>query len=151
MRLTNYSDYALRILTYLGLKREELSTITEIAGCYQISRNHVVKIVHQLGQLGYVDTLRGKNGGIRLARAPEKINIGDVIRHTEASMDIVECFSNQNACIIGCSCVLRTAISEALSAFMAVLDDYTLADLIAPRRQLSKQLHVMQLSDILSD
>lgn len=151
MRLTNYSDYALRILTYLGLKREELSTITEIANCYGISRNHIVKIVHHLGQLGYVDTLRGKNGGIRLARAPEKINIGEVIRHTETSMDIVECFSNQNSCIIGCSCVLRTAISEALSAFMAVLDDYTLADLMAPRRQLSKKLHVMQISDSLSD
>lgn len=151
MRLTNYSDYALRILTYLGLKREELSTITEIADCYGISRNHIVKIVHHLGQLGYVDTLRGKHGGIRLARAPEKINIGEVIRHTETSMDIVECFSNQNSCIIGCSCVLRTAISEALSAFMAVLDDYTLADLMAPRRQLSKKLHVTQLSDSLSD
>jgi len=151
MRLTNYSDYALRILTYLGLKREELSTITEIANCYGISRNHIVKIVHHLGQLGYVDTLRGKNGGIRLARAPEKINIGEVIRHTETSMDIVECFSNQNSCIIGCSCVLRTAISEALSAFMAVLDDYTLADLMVPRRQLSKKLHVMQISDSLSD
>ncbi|WP_347887724.1 Rrf2 family transcriptional regulator [Nitrosomonas europaea] len=151
MRLTNYSDYALRILTYLGLKREELSTITEIADCYGISRNHIVKIVHHLGQLGYVDTLRGKNGGIRLARAPEKINIGEVIRHTETSMDIVECFSNQNSCIIGCSCVLRTAISEALAAFMAVLDDYTLADLMAPRRQLSKKLHVMQISDSLSD
>ena len=151
MRLTNYSDYALRVLTYLGLKREELSTITEIADCYGISRNHVVKIVHHLGQLGYVDTLRGKNGGIRLARSPEKINIGQVIRHTEASMDIVECFSNQNSCIIGCSCVLRTAISEALSAFMAVLDDYTLADLMAPRRQLSKKLHVIQISDSLSD
>ncbi|SES79693.1 transcriptional regulator, BadM/Rrf2 family [Nitrosomonas europaea] len=151
MRLTNYSDYALRILIYLGLKREELSTITEIADCYGISRNHVVKIVHHLGQLGYVDTLRGKNGGIRLAHAPEKINIGEVIRHTETSMDIVECFSNQNSCIIGCSCVLRTAISEALSAFMAVLDDYTLADLIAPRRQLSRKLHVMQISDSLSD
>ncbi|WP_350282618.1 Rrf2 family transcriptional regulator [Nitrosomonas sp.] len=151
MRLTNYSDYALRILTYLGLKREELSTITEIADCYGISRNHIVKIVHHLGQLGYVDTLRGKNGGIRLARAPEKINIGEVIRHTETSMDIVECFSNQNSCIIGCSCVLRTAISEALSAFMAVLDDYTLADLMVPRRQLSKKLHVMQISDSLSD
>ncbi len=151
MKLTNYSDYALRILIYLGLKREKLSTITEISDCYRISRNHVVKIVHRLGQLGYVDTLRGKNGGIRLAHAPEKINIGEVIRHTETSMDIVECFSNQNSCIIGCSCVLRTAISEALSAFMAVLDDYTLADLMAPRRQLSRKLHVMQISDSLSD
>lgn len=143
MRLTNYSDYALRVLTYLGLKGEDLSTITEIADCYGISRNHIVKIVHQLGQLGYVDTLRGKNGGIRLARAPEKINIGDVIRHTEASMNIVECFSDQSSCVIGCSCVLRTAIGEALSAFMAVLDDYTLADLLGPRRQLWKRLQVV--------
>ncbi len=151
MRLTNYSDYALRILTYLGLKKEELSTITEIANCYGISRNHVVKIVHQLGQLGYIDTMRGKHGGIRLARSPEKINIGEVIRHTEASMDIVECFSSQNTCVICCSCVLKTAISEALSAFMAVLDGYTLADLMVPKRQLSEKLHVLQMSDNLAN
>jgi Rrf2 family nitric oxide-sensitive transcriptional repressor len=140
MRLTNYSDYSLRVLTYLGLKGEELSTITEIADRYGISRNHIVKIVHQLGQLGYVETLRGKNGGIRLARTPDAINVGEVIRHTEASMDIVECFGDQNACVIGCACVLRTAINEALSAFMAVLDGYTLADLLAPRRRLGKRL-----------
>jgi len=145
MKLTNYSDYALRILIYLGLKREKLSTITEISDCYRISRNHVVKIVHHLGQLGYLDTMRGKHGGIRLARAPEMINIGEVIRHTESTMDIVECFSEQNTCVICDSCVLRSIIAEALAAFMTVLDGYTLADLMAPKHQLKKQLKVIEM------
>lgn len=151
MKMTNYSDYALRILIYLGLKRERLSTITEIADCYHISRNHVVKIVHHLGQLGYLDTMRGKHGGIRLARAPETINIGEVIRQTEASMELVECFSDQNACIICDSCVLRSIISDALLAFMTVLDGYTLADLMIPRRQLKKQLQVTEMTNNLAD
>ncbi|MXS84407.1 Rrf2 family transcriptional regulator [Nitrosomonas sp. HPC101] len=151
MKMTNYSDYALRILIYLGLKRERLSTITEIADCYHISRNHVVKIVHHLGQLGYLDTMRGKHGGIRLARAPETINIGEVIRQTEASMELVECFSDQNACIICDSCVLRSIISDALLAFMTVLDGYTLADLMIPRRQLKKQLQVTEMANNLAD
>lgn len=151
MKMTNYSDYALRILIYLGLKRENLSTITEIADCYHISRNHVVKIVHHLGQLGYVDTMRGKHGGIRLARAPETINIGEVIRQTETSMELVECFSDQNACIICNSCVLRSIISEALLAFMTVLDRYTLADLMIPRQQLRKQLRVIEITSNLAD
>lgn len=151
MKLTNYSDYALRILIYLGLKREKLSTITEISDCYRISRNHVVKIVHHLGQLGYLDTMRGKHGGIRLARAPEMINIGEVIRHTESTMDIVECFSEQNTCVICDSCVLRSIIAEALAAFMAVLDGYTLADLMVPKHQLKKQLKVIEMFSNLAD
>lgn len=128
-----------------------MSTITEIADCYHISRNHVVKIVHHLGQLGYLDTMRGKHGGIRLARAPETINIGEVIRQTEASMELVECFSDQNACIICDSCVLRSIISDALLAFMTVLDGYTLADLMIPRRQLKKQLQVTEMTNNLAD
>ena len=151
MELTNYSDYALRILIYLGLKREKLSTITEISDCYRISRNHVVKIVHHLGQLGYLDTMRGKHGGIRLARAPEMINIGEVIRHTESTMDIVECFSEQNTCVICDSCVLRSIIAEALAAFMTVLDGYTLADLMVPKHQLKKQLKVIEMFSNLAD
>lgn len=151
MKLTNYSDYALRILIYLGLKKEKLSTITEISDCYRISRNHVVKIVHHLGQLGYLDTMRGKHGGIRLARAPEMINIGEVIRHTESTMDIVECFSEQNTCVICDSCVLRSIIAEALAAFMTVLDGYTLADLMVPKHQLKKQLKVIEMFSNLAD
>lgn len=140
MQLTDYSDYSLRVLTYLGLKGEKLATISEIAECYDISRNHIVKVVHRLGQLGYIETLRGKNGGLRLARSPEAINVGEVIRHMEASMDIVECFGKNNLCIISPNCVLRTAMNEALSAFLAVLDGYTLADLLAPQRHLWKRL-----------
>jgi len=145
MKLTNYSDYALRILIYLGLKKEKLSTITEISDYYRISRNHVVKIVHHLGQLGYLDTMRGKHGGIRLGRTPEMINIGEVIRHTETSMDLVECFGEQNTCVICDSCVLRSIIAEALAAFMTVLDGYTLADLMVPKHQFKKQLQVMEM------
>jgi Rrf2 family nitric oxide-sensitive transcriptional repressor len=151
MKLTNYSDYALRILIYLSLKKDKLSTISEIAESYCISRNHVVKIVHHLGQLGYLDTMRGKHGGIRLAQAPEMINIGEVIRHTEVSMELVECFSEQNACIICDSCVLRSIIAEALMAFMEVLDKYTLADLIVPGHQLRKQLQVTDVYNHLVD
>lgn len=140
MKLTHYSDYSLRVLIYLGLRDDTLSTITDIAGHYGISRNHVVKVVHRLGQLGYVDTLRGKNGGLRLARAPREINVGDVIRHTEANLNPVECFSDEEACVLTPVCVLRDALSDALAAFLQVLDGYTVEDLLAPRHELHQQL-----------
>ncbi|MBA4721749.1 Rrf2 family transcriptional regulator [Alloalcanivorax xenomutans] len=140
MKLTQYSDYSLRVLIYLGLRGEALSTISAISESYGISRNHIVKVVHQLGQLGYVETLRGKNGGLRLAHSPEDINVGEVVRYTEANMSLVECFGDQNACVLTPNCVLRGALNEALNAFLHVLDGYTLADLIEPRRALHKRL-----------
>ncbi|AJD46634.1 hypothetical protein S7S_01050 [Isoalcanivorax pacificus W11-5] len=140
MKLTQYSDYSLRVLIYLGIQAEELSTISAISESYGISRNHIVKVVHQLGQLGYVETLRGKHGGLRLARKPAEINVGEVIRHTEASMSLVECFGDRNACVLTPHCVLRTAFSEALEAFLDVLDSYTLADLISRKRTLRRDL-----------
>lgn len=140
MKLTNYTDYALRVLMYLGVNEGELATVAEIAECHDISRNHMVKIVHHLGQLGYVETTRGKNGGIRLGRRPEAINIGRVIRETEGNMAIVECFGTANTCLHSPGCELKSALREALKAFLAVLDNYTLADLIRSPKRISRQL-----------
>jgi Rrf2 family transcriptional regulator, nitric oxide-sensitive transcriptional repressor len=131
MRLTRYSDYALRVLLYLAANPERLSTINEIASYHAISRNHLMKVVHQLGSLGYIDTLRGKGGGIRLAHQPSEIIIGDVVRHTEENMEIVECFTPGNSnCIILPSCQLKSALNEALESFLATLDLYTLQDFL---------------------
>lgn len=143
MRLTVYSDYALRLLMYLGLHRESLCTIQEIADAYGISKNHLMKVTHQLGLAGYVETLRGRNGGLRLALAPEEISLGAVIRHTEEDFDLVECFSPEsNRCAISGTCRLKGVLAEALEAYLAVLDDYCLADLVAPQRALSKLLGI---------
>lgn len=140
MKLTQYSDYSLRVLIFLGVRTERLATISEIAESYGISRNHVVKVVHHLGQLGYVETLRGKRGGLRLAGKPEDINIGKLVRDTEASLQIVECFGDDEACVLSPVCVLKNALNEALLAFLAVLDRYTLKDLIKPAREIDEQL-----------
>lgn len=141
MRLTLYTDYSLRVLMYLGLKRDGLATITEISERYGISRNHLMKIVHQLGLLGYIETIRGKGGGLRLAKPPESINLGDVVRRTEEDLALVQCFdSAAPKCRIESACVLRSVLGDALGAFLAVLDQYTLADLIGPRRSLARLL-----------
>lgn len=140
MKLTRYSDYSLRVLMYLGVRGEGLATISEIAEAYGISRNHVMKVVFDLGRIGYIETVRGKRGGIRLRRAPEEINVGELVRRTETNMELVECFGADNQCCLAPVCVLRGALDAALKAFLDVLDGYTLADLIAPREQLSRQL-----------
>jgi len=142
MQLTQYTDYALRVLMYLGLRGERLATITEIAECYGISRNHVMKVVFDLGQLQYVETIRGRNGGVRLRTTPEQINVGSVVRHMEHNLALVECFGASNQCRLTPVCVLRGAVGEALEAFLGVLDRYTLADLLAPRQQIAEQLGV---------
>ena len=131
MHLTRYTDYSLRTLIYLGTRPEKLATISEIAAYHDISRNHLMKVVHQLGANGYIDTLRGKGGGIKLARPPEQIVVGDVVRSMEENMDIVACFQPDfNACVLAPACRLKTAMAEALQSFLATLDLYTLADLI---------------------
>ncbi len=141
MRLTLYTDYSLRVLMYLGLKQEGLATINEISESYGISRNHLMKIVHQLGLLGYIETVRGKRGGMRLARSPEAINLGDVVRRTEEDMTLVQCFDPEvGHCRIESVCILRSVLGEALGTFLAVLDRYTLADLLTPRRRLARLL-----------
>lgn len=141
MRLTTFTDYCLRVLMYAGTKGDELATIDEIAASFDISRNHLMKVVFRLGQLGYLTTVRGKGGGMRLARDPAEINLGRLVRETEEDMALVECFDGPpGACRIEPACVLRKALGEALEAFLAVLDDYTLADLLAPRSALATLL-----------
>jgi Rrf2 family nitric oxide-sensitive transcriptional repressor len=137
MQLTLYTDYSLRVLIYLGLRRDRLSTVSEIAESYGISRNHLVKVVHNLASLGFIQSTRGKGGGLSLARAPEHINIGDVVRHTEQNFNIVECFDGKNrACPITAVCRLKGVLSDAASAFMRVLDGYSLADVLKNEHKL---------------
>jgi Rrf2 family nitric oxide-sensitive transcriptional repressor len=143
MRLTAYTDYALRMLIYLALKDDGLATIEEIAQSYGISKNHLMKVAHQLGLAGYVDTVRGRHGGLRLAKPAKAIELGEVVRRTEPDMAIVMCFEPVNAdCAILPSCVLRKALARARSAFIDVLDEYTLSDLVGPRAPLQALLAI---------
>jgi Rrf2 family nitric oxide-sensitive transcriptional repressor len=129
VKLTRYTDYSLRVLMHLAARPERLSSISEIARSYRISQNHLMKVVHDLRKAGYVAAVRGRSGGIRLARPAEEINIGDVVRHTEEGFDLVDCGS----CIIAPACGLTGVLREALTAFMRTLDGYTLADLVTNR------------------
>jgi Rrf2 family nitric oxide-sensitive transcriptional repressor len=142
MRLTLWSDYALRTLIYLGVKGDGLATIAEIAEGFDISRPHLMKIVNRLGAQGYVDTVRGRRGGIKLARPPARIRVGAVIRDTEEDLAVMGCLSGSEPgfCRIEGCCVLRRALREATLAFLEVLDGYTLADLLAPDRRLADSL-----------
>ena len=141
MRLTTFSDYALRVLIYLGAHDEEVATIGQIAEAYGISANHLMKVVHYLAQSGYIETTRGKGGGMRLGLAPEKINLGELVRGTEDNRKLVECFDRDRSdCRIEAACVLRGVLGKALDAFYSSLDAYTLADLIAPKPRLANML-----------
>lgn len=132
MRLTMYTDYSLRTLLYLSLTdNKKLTTIQEISDAYHISKNHLMKVTHQLGKMGYIETVQGRNGGIRLKVKPEQLNIGEIARQTEDDFHLVECFSNNNQCVITPACQLRHVLHEALVAFIQVLDQYTIADVIA--------------------
>ena len=143
MRLSTFSDYSLRVLMYLGIQPDRLPTISEIATFHDISENHLMKVVHQLGRSGYIETVRGKGGGMRLARAAQDIVLGDVIRQTESDFALVECFAQNSSCRIQSGCRLHTVLDEALSAMFLVLDGYTLADLLekpqAPVRSISRK------------
>jgi Rrf2 family transcriptional regulator, nitric oxide-sensitive transcriptional repressor len=131
MHLTRFTDYGLRTLIYLALRPDALASIAEIAGAYGISENHMVKVVHRLGQSGLIETIRGRNGGIRLARAAAEIGLGAVVRASEPSLALVECQAEQ-ACAIGGLCSLQGIMDEALAAMLAVLDGYSLADVAGP-------------------
>ena len=135
MQLTRYSDYSLRVLIYLALDPDRLATIEDIARGYDISKAHLMKVVHQLGLGGFVETVRGRRGGLRLARPPQEITVGEVVRYTEESMALAECFATASRCAIEPACGLRGVLHEALAAFLAVLDGYTLEDLVARRRK----------------
>lgn len=140
MRLTLHTDYALRVLIQVALNDGELTTINDIAETFDISKHHLMKIVNDLGQKGYLDTVRGRNGGIRLMRKPRDINIGQVVRDTEDKLDVIECLATSGYCRIERVCVLRGALRQATNAFLAVLDAHTLADLIKPHKALSSLL-----------
>jgi Rrf2 family nitric oxide-sensitive transcriptional repressor len=134
MRLTTFSDYAFRVLIYLGSAPHGLATIADIAAAYGISENHLMKVVHQMARLGYIETVRGKGGGMRLARAPAAINVGEVLRATEDGFDLVECMGeHESDCRIVRACALQGVLGEAVAAFLGVLDRYTLADLLRPQ------------------
>lgn len=167
MRLTNYSDYALRSLMYLAVRPEpeSLANISDIATSYNISKSHLTKIIHQLGQLGYIESVRGKNGGIRLAKAAKDINLGVLIKQIEPDFELVECFATQASrdnpksssssvpvafieeeekapvgCVISPACQLKAVFFEALNAFINVLERYTLADIIGNKDELATLL-----------
>jgi Rrf2 family nitric oxide-sensitive transcriptional repressor len=126
MQLTKFTDYALRVLLYLGERPEELGSISQIAEVHDISRNHLMKIVRHLGHLGVIDTIRGRSGGIRLARPASEINLGKVIRDCEETLDLVDCGN----CLLGPCCGLTHTLGQAMDAFFAVLDRTTLADIL---------------------
>ncbi|GLV12707.1 HTH-type transcriptional regulator NsrR [Alicyclobacillus hesperidum] len=132
MNLTLFTDYSLRTLMYAAsLPSEELANIDEIAKVYGISRNHLTKAVHRLGQLGYIQTIRGRNGGFRLAKPATEIRIGDVVRQMEENLHVVECFQAEaGICILNPTCRLKRVLQKAMEAFLSVLDEYTLADVV---------------------
>lgn len=146
MRLTDYTDYSLRTLMFLGMNRDRLVTIQDIADTYSISKSHLMKVVHQLGLAGLVETIRGRSGGLRLGKEPEQINIGDVVRGTEPDFVMVECFDRQtNECILAPSCELHSVLRRATDAYLKVLGGVTLADLLrnsgSLRRLAKVQIH----------
>lgn len=137
MKLTTFSDYTLRVLMYLALNRERLATIPEIAAVYDISENHLMKVVHQLARSGVIESVRGKGGGIRLAREPGNIHLGQVVRASEGSAPIVECLSDDTgSCRIAPACRLTEILVRAFDALYATLDEYTLADLVSSPQDL---------------
>lgn len=136
MKLKSYTDYALRVLMHLAAHPDRLASIGEIARTYRISHNHLMKVVHDLRKEGFLDAVRGRSGGIRLARPAAEISVGDVVRHTEGTFDLVDCES----CVIARACSLTGALHDARRAFMAVLDGYSLADLVADRQRGLREL-----------
>lgn len=131
MQLTIFTDYGLRTLMFLASRPDRLCSVKEVAEAYGISRNHLVKVVHRLAQLGYIESSKGKGGGIKLAKAPEKLKLGELVRALEPHMNIVECFSREtNTCRIAPTCRLKHYLSDAQQAFLSSLDKRTLADTV---------------------
>jgi Rrf2 family transcriptional regulator, nitric oxide-sensitive transcriptional repressor len=140
MRLTLHTDYSLRVLIHVGTADGELTTINDISNTFDISKQHLMKVVNNLARKGYLDTVRGRGGGIRLRRPPGNINIGQVVRETEETLGVVGCLQQRGYCPIQRVCKLRGLLHEATEAFLGVLEKYTLADLIKPRSALASLL-----------
>jgi Rrf2 family nitric oxide-sensitive transcriptional repressor len=141
MRLTSYTDYSLRLLMYVALAPSGMATIQDVSNAYGISKNHLMKVAYELGRKGFLETVRGRNGGLRLARPPEQISVGQVVRAMEDDCAMVECFKPEKGlCVISGVCRLRGVLVEALEAWWKVLDRHTLADLVSSRRSLSQVL-----------
>ena len=136
MQLTKYTDNALRVLIYLALKPDELGTIPEISENFCMSRNHLMKVVHRLSSLGYVESIQGRGGGIRLAKPASEITVGMIVRDMEATLDLIDCVTKP--CPILPACRLKPAVNRAARAFLSVLDEYTIADIAKPRARLLK-------------
>ena len=131
MQLTHFTDFSLRVLIHLGTHPDVRATVAGIAAEHGISRHHLTRVVHQLGTRGYIETTRGKGGGFLLARPPEQIRVGDVVRDMETGFDMAECFRpGESTCRLMPGCTLKTVLAEAVRAFLASLDRYTLADLL---------------------
>jgi Rrf2 family nitric oxide-sensitive transcriptional repressor len=143
MRLTTFTDYSLRVLIYLGARNDKRAAVGDIADAYGISKHHLMKVILFLSGEGYVLTTRGKGGGVALKLDPERIRIGDVVRKSEADSVLVECFARETSgCRIERPCLLRGAFEKAVQAFYAVLDTYTLADLLDNRPALTRALRL---------
>lgn len=130
MQLTTFSDYSMRVMMYLGLQHGQLATISDIARAYAISENHLTKVVHNLALRGYVETVRGKGGGLRMVRDPSTVNVGEMIWASEGETGLLPCLNSENECCIQTSCKLMGILREAQTALFEVLDKYTLADLL---------------------
>lgn len=141
MRLTVLTDYSLRMLIHLAVKPGGRATIAEVAGAYGVSQAHLMKVAHLLGQAGHVTTLRGRGGGLTLARPADRITVGEVVRCMEPDMDVVPCLAG-DACAILPACRLKRTMHEARAAFLAVLDGTTIADLSAPEGKLQALLGI---------
>lgn len=148
MKLTAFTDYSLRVLIYLASQPRQRATIAGIASSFGVSEHHLTKVVHFLGRTGWLANVRGKGGGLELAKPPELISVGEVVRQTEGAVVPAECFSEDGGdCSIARVCRLRGVLGEAVDAFYAVLDRYTLADLVHNRQSLAR---VLFMSDAVS-
>ena len=149
MRLTSFTDYSLRTLLYLAANRDRLVTIQDIADLHVISKNHLMKVVYQLGLSGLVETVRGRNGGLRLGKEPKDINIGALVRSTETDFFMAECFDRAtDTCPLTPNCKLKHTLNDATQAFLNVLDQQTLADMLPgdPVRSQSKPVRIIRNS-----
>ncbi|WP_103705932.1 RrF2 family transcriptional regulator [Paraburkholderia eburnea] len=149
MRLTDYTDYSLRVMLYLALRRDGLSTIQDISDAYGISKNHLMKVVQRLGELGWVDTVRGRNGGLRLAPNSLALSVGAVVRQTESDFALVGCFPDEQGerrqCVIEPQCRLKHALAAARDAFLGELDRHTIGELAQPAAGLTGLLGLVPI------